>query len=560
MNAGGGAGSGVGLAGTVGAQPAAAAGASGRLSHWLAQLRSGQGPARLWAMLGGSALIAVVAAALLWARAPDWGVLYTNLSDRDGGAIIGQLAQLNVPYKFTGGGSTLMVEAAKVPELRLKLAAQGLPRGGNVGFELMDGQKFGTSQFAEQVNYQRALEGELARSIGSIGAVESARVHLALPKPSLFVREQKKPSASVVLQLRAGRSLDEAQVSAIAHLVSSSVPDLSTRSISVVDQSGRLLSAPESQARGLDVGQLRYAQELEAQLQRRIESILQPLLGAGNVHAQVTADIDFSVVENTEESYRPNQEPGQAAIRSQQTSENNQGASGASGVPGALSNQPPADPASPVVGGPGARNDAGSRTGGASGRKDATVNFELDRNIRHTQTGAGALRRLTAAVVVNHRTGPKGQPQPIPAAELEQIRNLVKEAMGFKAERGDSMSVAHSAFVREDSDRVAPPAWRDPEYLALARAALPWLAGLAVLLFGWLAIGRPLLRRHLQPPAAPPLVTGTPLAENLAPADAPTQDHLPLQRHQDNLRYAQGLAGDDPRMVAMLINDWMDKE
>ena len=314
---------------------------------WLVQLRANP---RLPLMVGASAAVAAVAALWLWSRAPDYGVLYSNLSDRDGGAIIASLQQMNIPYKFTEGGGALLVQANKVPEARLRLAAQGLPKGGTVGFELMDAQKFGTSQFAEQVNYQRALEGELARSINSISAVESARVHLALPKPSLFVRDQKKPSASVVLSLHRGRSIDEGQVSAIVHLISSSVPELSAKSITVVDQAGNLLSAANAGTRGLDVSQLKYTQEIEQGYIRRIEAILQPILGAGNVHAQVAADIDFSIVENTDEKFRPNQEPGSAAIRSQQSSESNQGGNGpATGVPGALSNQPPPDPVAPIT-------------------------------------------------------------------------------------------------------------------------------------------------------------------------------------------------------------------
>ena len=258
-------------------------------------------------------------------------------SDRDGGAIIASLQQMNVPYKFGEGGGAILIAGDKVPEVRLRLAAQGLPKAGGVGFELMDNQKFGTSQFAEQVNYQRALEGELARSIESIGTVESARVHLALPKPSLFVREQKKPSASVVLTLQRGRSIDKGQVSAIVHMISSSVPELDPKSVTVVDQRGNLLSTANGSAQGLDVSQLKYVQEIEQGYIRRIEAILQPLVGASNVRAQVAADIDFSVVEHTDEKYQPNQQPGSAAMRSQQSSESNQqGGTPPGGVPGAL--------------------------------------------------------------------------------------------------------------------------------------------------------------------------------------------------------------------------------
>ncbi|MFZ3117506.1 MAG: flagellar basal-body MS-ring/collar protein FliF, partial [Variovorax sp.] len=288
---------------------------------WTDKLRA---QPKLPLIVGAAALVAIAMAFALYSRGPDYKVLYTNVSDRDGGAIIASLSQMNVPYKFAEGGTAILVPADRVPEIRLKLASQGLPKAGGVGFELMDNQKFGTSQFAEQVNFQRALEGELARSIESIGTIESARVHLAMPKPSLFVREQKKPSASVVLTLHRGRSIDEGAVSAIVHMVSSSVPELDPKSVTVVDQRGNLLSAANAGARGLDVSQLKYTQEIEQGYIRRIEAILQPILGTGNVRAQVAADIDFSVVEHTDEKYRPNTDPANAAMRSQQSSESNQ--------------------------------------------------------------------------------------------------------------------------------------------------------------------------------------------------------------------------------------------
>ncbi|MFZ4478462.1 MAG: flagellar basal-body MS-ring/collar protein FliF, partial [Rhodoferax sp.] len=387
-------------------------------TSWLDAWRSNP---RLPLMIGVSALVAGMAALWLWSRSPDYGVLYSNLSDRDGGAIIASLQQMNIPYKFSEGGSALLVASNKVPEARLRLAAQGLPKGGTVGFELLDNQKFGTSQFAEQINYQRALEGELARSINSIAAVSSARVHLALPKASLFVRDQKKPSASVVLTLHRGRAIDEGQISAIVHLISSSVPELSAKSITVVDQAGNLLSAANAEARGLDTSQLKYAQEIEHGYIRRIEAILQPIVGAGNIHAQVSADIDFSVVENTDEKYRPNNDPASAAIRSQQISESGQpgqpGNSTPGGVPGALSNQAPSNAVAPIVAASQGQQKAAAAplapktaadapSAGASAgiavnsRKDGTTNYELDRSIRHVQQGAGAIKRLSVAVLV----------------------------------------------------------------------------------------------------------------------------------------------------------------
>lgn len=545
---------------------------------WLEQLRANP---RLPIMIGASAAVAAVAALLLWSRAPDYGVLYSNLSDRDGGAIIASLQQMNIPYKFAEGGGALLVAANKVPEARLRLASQGLPKGGTVGFELMDSQKFGTSQFAEQINYQRALEGELARSINSISAVESARVHLALPKPSLFVRDQKKPSASVVLSLHRGRTIDEGQVSAIVHLISSSVPELSAKSITVVDQAGNLLSAANAGTRGLDVSQLKYAQEIEQGYIRRIEAILQPIVGSGNVRAQVAADIDFSIVENTDEKYRPNQEPGSAAVRSQQSSESGQqGASAVGGVPGALSNQPGPDPVAPITapGKPPAAAGAGQlkmttelgavmgaparTTGPASNRKDTTINYELDRSIRHVQQGAGGIKRLSVAVVVNYRgaTGAQGKrtAQALTAAELEQIKNLASQAMGFSAERGDSLNVVNSPFASDSTDTPELPVWRQPDNIEMAKTGGKYLLLGILALYLWFAVLRPLLRKHLYPEpvqAAAPGKEEAPSAETVAQSQ-----ERQAERHLENIRYAQETAAKEPRAVAMLIKHWMGEK
>lgn len=534
--------------------------------------------------IGLSAVVAVVAAMLLWNRAPDYGVLYSNLSDRDGGAIIAALQQMNIPYKFTDGGGALLVAANKVPEARLKLAAQGLPKGGTVGFELMDNQKFGTSQFAEQINYQRALEGELARSINSIAAVETARVHLALPKPSLFVRDQKKPSASVVLTLHRGRSIDEGQVSALVHLISSSVPELSPKSVTVVDQSGNLLSAANAGTRGLDVSQLKYSQEIEQGYIRRIEAILQPIVGTANVRAQVAADIDFSVVENTDEKYRPNQEAGSAAIRSLQASESSQtGVVPPGGVPGALTNQPSVSPTAPIATAPAAPASSASQpraavaasftspgvgiAGSGSGRKDSTTNFELDRSIRHTQQGAGMIKRLSVAVVVNYRDAQgvpgKTTPQALSAKELEQIQNLVQQAMGYSRERGDTLNVVNSPFaVASVEPKEVLPVWRQPDNIALATGIGKYLLAGLLFLYVWFAVLRPLLRKHLKPEPAPQVPEPVLAVETAPPG--PTADEQAKEREDkrqlDNAQYARETAARDPRMVAMLIKQWMESK
>ncbi len=532
---------------------------------------------RLPLIIGAAALVTVLAAALLWSRGPDYKVLYTNVSDRDGGAIIASLQQMNVPYKFAEGGGAILIAGDKVAETRLKLAAQGLPKAGGVGFELMDNQKFGTSQFAEQINYQRGLEGELARSIESIGTIEAARVHLALPKPSLFVRDQKKPSASVVLTLMRGRSIDEGQVSAIVHMVSSSVPDLDAKNVTVVDQRGNLLSSARGTSQGLDVSQLKYAQEIEQGYVRRIEAILQPLVGASNVRAQVAADIDFSVVEHTDEKYKPNQDPAQAAIRSQQSSESaQQNGAPPGGVPGALSNQPPVNPTAPITapnppnapGTPSAPNTpaapAAAPAGPSNTRKDVTTNYELDRTIRHVQQAAGGVKRLSVAVVVNHRdavdAAGKASPHALTPAELEQIRNLAKEAMGFSQDRGDSLNVVNSAFARDAEAGPAPelPFWRDRDNLALGKALVPYLLIGLLALFAWFAVVRPLMRRHLAAP--PPAQPAAAVAAGTAAPPAEPEETLQQRestRQKADMDYAQQTADKDPKLVAALIQHWM---
>jgi flagellar M-ring protein FliF len=327
--------------------------------EWLNRLRANP---KIPLMVAAAAAVAIVVAMVLWAKSPDYRTLYSNLSDQDGGAIVTQLTQMNIPYRFSENGGAIEVPADKVHELRLRLAQQGLPKGGAVGFELLDQEKFGISQFSEQVNYQRALEGELARTIETLGPVKTARVHLAMPKPSLFVREQKSPSASITVNLAPGRAMDDGQITAIVHLVSSAVAGLPPGNVTVVDQSGRLLTQSNTAGRDLNDAQLKYAADVESRVQRRIESILAPIVGNGNVHAQVTAQIDFANKEQTEEQYQPNGDASQAVLRSRQTNESEQiGGSYPGGVPGALSNQPAPANAAPITTPP-ATNKMASRT------------------------------------------------------------------------------------------------------------------------------------------------------------------------------------------------------
>jgi len=529
-------------------------------------------------MGGAAALIALIVAVALWSRQPDYRVLYSNLEERDGGAIVAALNQMNVPYKFADNGGALMVPAERVHETRLQLASQGLPRGGAVGFELLDNARFGSSQFAEQVNYQRALEGELARSIEAVHSVQHARVHLAMPRQSLFVRERQAPTASIVLNLYPGRSLSDSQVSAIAWLVSSSVPELTAENVSIVDQNGRLLSAPGGQGRGMDADQLRYVRELEQRTVERILTLLNPLVGAGNVHAQATADVDFSQREQTSEVYGPNQEPGKAAVRSKQTSDStHRGVNPPEGVPGALTNQPPLNATAPIALPPAVQPPDNAQPGQAgaegqptpaqlaaaqaaasqpgSSRRDATINYEVDRTINHVKESSGVLRRMSVAVVVNYRPDEDGEMQPLPPEELEKLNRLVREAMGYSEARGDSLNLANSLFTD-----VEPtiPLWQQPEWVDLGKSLAGYLIAALILFWIWRKIGRPLMQRYLDPIVDTEAIeSAREEAQRQAEAEVRAQK---LSRYEDNLQTARNLAQKDPRAVAMVLRSWIEKD
>src|SRR5450830_872077 len=411
---------------------------------------------RVLLMVAAAAVIALMIGIWMWSQKTEYRVLFSNFSDRDGGAIVASLQQMNVPYKYSEGGSAILVPENMVHDARLKLAAQGLPKGGNVGFELMENQKLGVSQFLEQVNFQRALEGELARSIQSLSAVQAARIHLALPKASVFVRDQQKPTASVILSLYPGRMLDGQQVSAIVHLVASSVPELSPKAVTIVDQNGNLLSDTTTKQPGnsLDPTQLKYVQDLQQDIVKRVESIIAPIVGNGNVRAEATADVDFSRSEQAAETYKPNQTADTAAVRSKQSSEQQNSNSSASGIPGALTNQPPAPATAPIATPPttGPANTTGSTSSG-NARKDSTINYEVDKTVQYIQQPMGGVKRMTVAVVVNYKRSidqnGKIVMKPLTDAERAQISDLVKEAMGYNKDRGDSLNVVNTQFSME---------------------------------------------------------------------------------------------------------------
>ncbi len=520
--------------------------------------------------LGAVAALVVIGlvAAVMFNRQPDYRVLFSNLSDKDGGAIVAQLTTLNVPYRYSEGGGAILIPADRVHDVRLKLATQGLPKGSVTGFELMETSRFGITQFQERLNFQRGLEGELTRSIQALASVQNARVHLALPNQNGFFREQQKPSASVLVTLHPGRFLDRAQIAGIVHLVASSVPELQPSAVSILDDTGKLLSqSPDGNGNQVDVQKLMYTQQIEQQYTRRILDILEPVVGKDNVRAQVTADMDFSQTESTSEQHRPNQSPESSAVRSQQVVESagTQEPAQPTGVPGATSNQPPVAAAAPVNGAnpaPGAANGQGVATGG---KRESLTNYEVDKTVRVTRGSSGAIKRLTAAVVVNYQpvVSEPGQAPVQQALSAEQQANmlaLVRETIGFSQERGDSVNLMNAPFRDDSVAAVELPLWKQPETIELART-LAWPLGLA--LFGAilvLGLVRPLLKGRANDakgsqldaleadnPDRPPLLGGP--VEVLSPTES-----------QLRLEQARQLTKQNPIAVANIVKTWVNGE
>ncbi|CAN5611684.1 flagellar basal-body MS-ring/collar protein FliF [soil metagenome] len=539
-------------------------------------------------LAAGTLLLAALAwAAVNMGREPEWRPLYASMNDRDGGAVLAALAQMNVPHKFSEVGGTFLVPANQVHEVRLRLASQGLPKGGTVGFEIMEGQKFGTTQFQERLNFQRGLEGELARSIMALSSVQTARVHLALPSQTAFMREQQKPSASVLLTLYGGRTLERGQVAGIVHLIASSVPDMPATAVSVVDQSGTLLSQVAGEATsGLNSTQLQYVRQTEQGLSSRVLSILEPIVGVGNVRAQVTADIDFTQSESTAELFAPNQGASPAAVRSQQLSEVPAGGAGgaggggvggiAGGVPGALANQPPGTASSPVNGGGQTLSLGGGGGGGAAGgiKRDASTQYEVDKTVKVTRNASGNIKRLSAAIIVNHAsiTGPDGKTalQALSPTQMEQINSLAREAVGFSKDRGDSLNVVNAPFTGQ-ALVAAPelPLWRQPEMQDLARSLAPWLALPLVALIIIFGLVRPAIRATRAPRQLRILETTVQDAISLpSPRGAGADPAVPMlpsvqaaqqQAREIQLEAIRQQARQNPGTVANVVRNWVSQ-
>jgi flagellar M-ring protein FliF len=549
-------------------------------------------------MVGLAASVAIGFAVVLWSQQPDYKPLYGSLSGMDTKQIMDTLAQADIPYTVEPNSGALLVKSDDLSRARIKLAGAGIAQNdGNVGFEILDkDQGLGTSQFMEATRYRRGLEGELARTISSLNNVKGARVHLAIPKSSVFVRDERKPSASILVELYAGRTLEPSQVLAIVNLVATSVPELSKSQITVVDQKGNLLSdMGENSELSMAGKQFDYTRRMEGMLTQRVQNILQPVLGNDRYKAEVSADVDFSAVESTAESFNPDQ----PALRSEQSvNEQRSSSSGSSGVPGALSNQPPG-PATAPQNATAAAGAAGAIAPGqplldangqqimdpatgqpmlapypADKRVQSTKNFELDRSISHTKQQQGRINRLSVAVVVDDQVKlnpANGETTTVPwtTDQLARFTRLVQDAVGFDASRGDSVSVINVPFSTERGEVIPDIAfYSQPWFWDIVKQAMGVLF-ILVLVFGVL---RPVLNNITNPKSK--LADGSDvelggmvgldgeLANDRVSLGGPQSILLPSpsEGYDAQLNAIKSLVAEDPGRVAQVVKEWINAD
>jgi len=512
---------------------------------------------QLGLLIGLAASVAVGVAIVMWSQTPSYRLLYSDVSSQDSAQVAAALQAGGFEYKVDDDSGRIWVAGDSMHEARMMLAAQGLPEGGSVGFEIMDNKDtFGSSQFIESIRYQRALEGELARTISSLKSIQTARVHLAIPKQSVFVRNKKKPSASVTVGLYPGRYLEQGQVQAIVGLISSSVPELEASMITVVDQIGKMLTSEHDEAMAFSTKQLEYKNKIEQSYIDRIESILSPIVGDGRVRAKVNAEIDFTVTEKTQELFNPDQ----VAIRSEQTSSESRGAgSGPSGVPGALTNQPPE-----------AGTVAGESTGTAATTAEmvnkmlqSTRNYELDKTISHTRLATGGIRRLSVAVLIDNKQSGEGGATAYTEEEIQRFNQLVRDSVGFNVRRGDSVNVINAAFSPTPEPEALPevPLWEQSWVLELGKQVL---GGLAVLLLAF-GVLRPVMKelaskgvefnKQNQQLAVTQGTEEDAAQVTLSPQAAAQQ--IQQQGHESNIASAVAMVDQDPRTVAQVMKTWV---
>lgn len=532
-------------------------------------------------LIVGVIVIAISSISYLWLKDDNYGVLFSNLNDKDGGEIISQLDKLNIPYKFSSSGTTILIPQNQIYHTRLRIAQQGLPKGGAIGFELLDKESFGMSQFNEQINYQRALEGELSRTIAIISSIDDARVHLAMPKPSLFVRERKFPSASVALTLLPGRALSQGQIDAIIHLISSSVPELQADKVTIIDQKGNLLTGERYRDSNVNIAQLEYSERIENLVRERVEKIIIPILGQQNVKVQVNADIDFSRQESTSEIYDPNSDASNQTIRSKQQIENSQLASSniIGGVPGALSNQPVPTPSAPIDG-ESETKDKDDKQKMYHLQSNKTLNFEVNRQVIHSKIPEGRIKRLSVAVLVNYKfisadevasaNEDNSEKEAVEKwvkldqEELTHIEALARQAMGFSDLRGDSLTVANLKFTDQIEDENAAIVFlQKHEVFDMLKVAIKYLIYILIIWFAWRKVLRSIWikiqRQYLNTDNRSS--DGTMASEDKL--DYKAHSKLQQKIFEDNMQqqqYIRKIVEKDPRVMALIIRGWMNKK
>ena len=539
-------------------------------------------------LVGIAAAVALGVYVVMWSRTPHFTMLYSDLSDRDLTQIVETLKTGQIPYRVEPGGGAVLVDAAKADDARMQLAAAGLPKGNSRGFEsLNQEQAFGTSQFMEKARYQHAIEGELSRSIGRIDNVRAARVHLALPAESVFSRTRREPSASVIVDLFGARPLEPEQVAAITHLVSASVPSLPSSRVTVIDSRGNLLTDEKrDEGMALTTRRFDYTRKLEQSYTDRIQAILTPFVGPDGVRAEVTADLDFTDTEQTRESFNPDL----PAVRSERSLEEERTGGGVGGVPGALSNAPPGEatapeqlnPPTPAAPGatpaaaPGTAAQAQTKAAAPSTKRNETTrNYEVDRTISHTKHSLGTIQRLSVAVVLRlPPPPPTGKDKPAaeaaapaaPAVDVERMTQLVKDAIGYDAARGDTVSVTTTAFVAPQPPEPLPPTplWEQPWVWDVGKQ----LAGGLFVLILFFGLLRPAVKSLMAKPTAATLGGGSAAAASDTPALAgpgatpalpsPPREEIamPAALHE-NIEQLQQIVAQDPRVAAQVIKEWV---
>ncbi|MEC8443185.1 MAG: flagellar basal-body MS-ring/collar protein FliF [Pseudomonadota bacterium] len=548
-------------------QSAEASGDAGLAGHPLLTGFNSLPMARQIIAIGGVALIVAIAIAIMiWSQEPTYKPLIHRMQDHNAQDIVEILQRESIPFQIDPVTQVLMVQAGDVHEARMKLAAASLIDDKTVGLEVLEQDSaLGTSQFIENARYRRGLEGELARTIASVKAVRNARVHLAIPKQSVFVRDQRKPRASVFIELYPGSQLSKDQVEAVVNLVATSVSELDYADVSVVDQHGNLLSkVKENDEEMLANRQLEYTEKVETSITDAVNNILRPVLGSANYKAEVSADVDFTIREESEELFNPDL----IALRSEQViNENNSGAANG-GIPGALSNQPPPDPIAPEQA-IGAGAVGGNGAGGKS-RSEATRNYEVDRTLSYRQHPIGAIRRLTVAVVVNDKAVVDEEGvtsyQPWSVDDLTRLEILVKDAVGFNAARGDSVNVINSPFMGEDAVELGEPdIWTQPWFWELVKQVLAGLFVL-ILIFG-------VIRPTIKSIANKGREDSEVLLDELEDAEAGLDDDkvtlagmdeylLPgaSESYERQLDALKGLIAEDPARVAQVVIGWVNED